>query len=342
MMRRTLTAWYGRLFADNGAVELRAIGKEGVVSGVFDRADALVATLIEQDGSVALYTSLNAPRAVLATNALASGRALADKDFAFYTRLLFDFDPMRPRDTPATEAEVAAAVERRAKLVAYLKSFRWPAPALALSGNGAHALYRLRLPITDENRATIDVLYRGFARYYTDGTVVFDPTTRNPSRITRAYGTLNTKGRESDERRHRPSSIEVPPDFDCVPWSAIERVAKIVQPDAAAYVAEKRPPIAGSGDFRSLDIVSWFTAHGHYKRAAGGGKHYIICPWLAEHSDSARPGRTDTVIWEPTDSSWPTFYCAHQHCDGRSLRSVIALWGDADRFCNRAWERNRG
>ena len=97
-------------------------------------------------------------------------------------------------------------------------------------------------------------------------------------------------------------------------------------------------PISGDGYYSTLDIVSWFSAHGLYKRPSHEhGKHYVTCPWLNEHSTGDHPSKTDTVIWE-ADGRWPNFHCSHAHCEGRGIRDVLNHMGDADAFCAVEWE----
>lgn len=96
---------------------------------------------------------------------------------------------------------------------------------------------------------------------------------------------------------------------------------------------------AGRGDFTSLNARAWFASRGAYKRELGAGKHAVSCPWVFEHSGESGPMDTSTVIWDAEPGLWPTFHCSHQHCAGRSIRDVMARWGDADAFCSREWSR---
>jgi hypothetical protein len=94
----------------------------------------------------------------------------------------------------------------------------------------------------------------------------------------------------------------------------------------------------GRGDYSTLDVVAWFTAHGGYGRDLGGGKHAVKCPWHDQHSDERDATASDTVIFEPDrEGGWPEFHCSHAHCKGRQIREVITLWGDADKFCAKQW-----
>jgi hypothetical protein len=110
---------------------------------------------------------------------------------------------------------------------------------------------------------------------------------------------------------------------------------------AAAAPAPPQPPPArgggcapsGRGEYRTLDVVAWFTAHGMYGRPLGGGKHAVVCPWLDEHTQASEPEDSDTVVWEASGGRWPSKFCSHRHCEGRGIRQVMDLWGDADLFC---------
>lgn len=114
-------------------------------------------------------------------------------------------------------------------------------------------------------------------------------------------------------------------DPDEIPLPPPSSPRKIVQGGGKVY---------GAGDYRTLDVVGWFQAHGHYGAELGSGKHAVICPWSSEHSQPSKPEDSDTVVWE-ADDGWPGFHCMHAHCDGRGIRAVLELWRDADTFCAR-------
>ena len=56
----------------------------------------------------------------------------------------------------------AEAIHARNHFVSALTSLGWPAPALGVSGNGAHALYRSRLRADEATAITLRTLYRGW------------------------------------------------------------------------------------------------------------------------------------------------------------------------------------
>jgi len=323
--------------ADAGTIEIRHNDGNRWTSGLFDDLFALRQAVIGLGQLGTLYTSLNAPGDASPSNCM-TDRPLRDENIVRIVRIPFDFDPVRPRGVPSNDAELQAAVQQRNRLVAMLTALGWPMPALALSGNGAHAVFRCRITATPELREILTTLYRGLKADYSTSAVAFDSSVRNPARIWRCYGTLNRKGTPTTERPHRMATIVIPPRWDGLDPSLIERLAarfarrQIVRPapSAAAYRLA-----LGTGDYRSLNVVEWFTTHGLYKRRIGPGKHAVMCPWADQHSMPDQPQGTDTVVWEPSAKAWPTFFCSHDHCDGRSITDVMTLWADADRFCGR-------
>lgn len=336
-----------RLLEDARVVELRHDNAGRWVSGLFDDIDALSATIGGLGGNV--YTSLNRPHPCRVSNTMGA-RPLRDEDIGTITRIVFDIDPQRPAGTPSTDAELAAAVEARTILVRTLAGFGWPIPAIGISGNGTHIVFRTCLSIeTDDARnewrrasAAIYAGLRNLLRPEFDRLGVhFDTSVRNPARIWRLYGTTNRKGTATLERPHREAAITVPfGPWQIVTAPVINRTAEGLAPRVISEQRATRQtagPISGKGDYSTLNVVAWFAAHGCYRRELGDAKHAVACPWIGEHSTASETG-TDTVIWATSASGWPTFHCSHAHCDGRSLRDVISLWGDADQYCSGEWK----
>jgi hypothetical protein len=326
---------------DAGRLELRHQTGDRWVSGLFDDADALRAEIRRRADNGNLFLTLNAPnRDVPAGNAMI-GNALTDADMQFHVRLPIDFDPVRPRGLPSTDAELHAAEAARDRLVVALSASGWPRPAIAMSGNGAHALYRWRMPVSSESVEMLTTLYRALRPEFSTEAADFDPSVRNAARIWRLYGYVNRKGDPTHNRPHRRAHIAIPARWEAVSPRQVERlanwyarcakVALVPRPD------ETHIRVAGAGDYRTLDAVSWFKSHDAYRRPLHGDKHAVRCPWEGEHSTDDDASSTATVIWNASDGKWPAFRCLHAHCDRRGIRDVLAAWGDADRFCAAVW-----
>jgi len=312
-------------FRDNGRVELRHQIGERWVSGIFDQGHALRTTVASLSKLGNLYTTINAPRLMPASNDM-TGRALRDADMVLHTRLVFDFDPVRGAGQASTDAELALAIGERNRVLQALRSTGWPMPATAVSGNGAHALFRCRLPVSAATTEMMRTLYTGMRDEFSTEQVLFDPTVRNAARIWRLYGTFNRKGTATAERPHRPAQVRIPDRWDPVAPQLIHALADAYarrRPKPEPMARRTMPAPAGRGDFRTLDARAWFASRGAYRRELGGSKHAVLCPWVHEHSNEPGPMDTSTVIWDADPGLWPTFHCSHQHCAGRSIKDVM-------------------
>lgn len=340
-----MIAYLAHAMRDARAIELRHLDGDRIECGLYADLDRLRAEIEARARSGNLYCTLNRPAAAIRVTSTMGRRGLRDADIARIVRLPLDLDPVRPAGTSSTADELAAAVAARDRLVRDLHAIGWPLPALAVSGNGAHALYRCLLPADERTRIALRTLYRGLAAEYTDETVRFDRTVHNPSRIWRLYGTQNRKGTPTADRPHRVAQIVIPHQWHAVAPAQVYALARLYEQRQSRR--DQQGPVHrdhahlrldGTGDYRTLDAVAWFSAHGAYRRPLGSGKHAIACPWDREHSTIDAEHSTATVLWE-TDGGWPTWHCSHAHCAGRTLRDVLALWGDADQYCAGAYRR---
>ena len=325
-------------FRDAGMVEVRHHNGVHWQTWWFKDSDKALQVIQELSRVGNLYMSLNAPKPRSVTKTM-SGKPVRDADIGWIVRLPFDFDPQRPTGICSTEDELKLACESRDGFVTAMRSLDWPMPLLAKSGNGYHAVYRTRLPANAETKEMLRTIYYGLHSDFDTPEVSFDRTVRNPGRIFRLYGTVNRKGGNTAERPHRKSTVLIPAEWRQVTQQQVERLAN-------AYAKQTRPKtkrvsscrqtINGKGDYTTLNIVSWFQSHGLYGSYIEDNKHAVACPWQDEHTTTSPLNGGDTIIYE-ADEGWPGFYCHHSHCEGRKLRDVIALFGDADVFCSSEW-----
>lgn len=211
------------LFSDGSLVELRIPkASTGTVIGYFYDRDNLAAAIESYSGNVqAVYYTLNTPSPELYDLTSAKDKAVAGvngcKDDQIVCRnwMLVDCDPIRQQDdqkVSASDAEKSAALETLQKIHGYLAELGWPAPVSADSGNGYHLLYNLGgMENTHELTATIKNVLDHLAQKFNDAFVKVDTSVHNPSRITKAYGSLAGKGENTAERPHRYSEIRKVP-----------------------------------------------------------------------------------------------------------------------------------
>ena len=159
----------------------------------------------------------------------------------------------------------------------------WPEPALADSGNGAHLLYRVDLPV-DDGGLTKRVLAALAFRFDTDQVHV-DQTTFNPARIWKLYGTLARKGDNVPDRPHRYARlIDVPDNLTPVKRELLESLAESV-PAVPPRSLKQRDGKRSAGAF---DLDAWIEESGLEVIGPSpwqGGRKWVmpVCPWNDDH-----------------------------------------------------------
>jgi hypothetical protein len=179
-----------------------------------------------------------------------------------------------------------------------------------------------------------------------DDEVDFDPVVRNAARLCTLYGTTKRKGPNTAERPHRQSSIWLPPEWRQVSRQQVAALAdemakRTLNVSGAGKAGDRGRSgvrVNGRGDYATLDVVRWFIDHDHYQFYSRDNIHRVLCPWHSEHTDRVESG---TIVFEPDNNGtgWPGFHCHHSHCAGRTIRDVIALWGDADNYTTREYQQ---
>ena len=206
--------------------------------------------LARHDGRRALYAVLNPLKPEAAPN-------VTDTQIAALRWFPLDADPKRPADTASTNAELEAAQDTMAALLAFLGRHIPDLSASvvqALSGNGAHAL--MRLPDYDPAEAPrLKRLGDALSRRFSDAAVGIDRTVFNPSRIWRVYGTLNLKGENTPDRPHRRARLFGPADFVPVPCNVLAYESVLLSALGAAETPKKAEVKAGIMPPESLPAV---------------------------------------------------------------------------------------
>ena len=328
--------WIKYLLWDCGQIEIRHQSQERYFkAGIFADED-LILELFDQYPTGNLYSTINKFKTRKTTNRISQqpkGSMIGNGDVIEIRRLFFDFDPVRDNG-PSTNSQLEDATARARDFRRDMKGRGWPSPAICMSGNGAHLMYRccLRADATKYLKR----LYRVLADEYSDPLVTFDTKVFNAGRITRLYGSVNRKGTPTENLPHRTSEIEVPSFYECVSkndvWAFIqEKGADQEKPKTQGNVSRIIRP-TGAGDYNTLDVVGWMRSCGIYHSEKEAGQHRIYCPWKGEHSTD--DGSPSAMVFENA-GKWPGFHCFHDHCDGRGIFDLINLLGGADDFCRK-------
>ncbi len=131
-----------------------------------------------------------------------------DADIVCMRWLYLDIDPQRPPEISSTEAEVAAALQRRDAILNDHPELASSA-AWGCSGNGAWILIRLPdYPNDQEHAAMLPRSLAVLDRMYSDNLVRIDTATANPSRLIGLPGTVKAKGCYRPERPWRRITLD--------------------------------------------------------------------------------------------------------------------------------------
>lgn len=209
------------LFDSNDVVEVRIPKtRAGVVSGYFNDHRLLPNAIYDADAkyrAAVVYYLLNRVDPALlgrACNRLKERAeyTTADSHILRRRRLPIDLDPVYPAAISSSDEEHAAAIER-AFVIANDRAKDWGWPLIADSGNGAHLIYPIDLPNSQESLRFVSEALAELDRRYSDAVVKVDVTSGNAARIWKVYGTVARKGDSIPGRSHRLSKIlEAPSD----------------------------------------------------------------------------------------------------------------------------------
>lgn len=325
-----------RHMVDTGRVELRALYPSGqAMSGLFDDIPKFIDAIHALRQEANCYYTTQAPRLMSVPNRIGT-RSLRNDDIASFARIVFDLDTVR-EGRPASDDEMESAFDLGADLRKFLYREGWPMPVWIHSGNGLHLIYRTPpIPNSPEFNAMLRTIYGGLHREFSNPTVTFDRSVRNAGRIMRCPGSYNLKYPTGDLLMCVVR--DCPKHWQQVKLSQIESIARLFHVDKPKrqLIQSRGPKISGTGNYATLDVVSWFQAHSHYVGHLRDNVHGVRCPWVEEHTSTSPDTGSDSIIFE-ADDGWPGFYCHHSHCQGKNLRDVLQVWGDADAFCAQAW-----
>ena len=286
--------FFGLLARPGDVFELRGLvrvnGQQHVTTGFFDDLDQLAKTAVERSGKDdGVYITINPVNPALLARApknktrrAGSGDTTSDRDVRIRRSILVDVDPVRPTGISSTDEEHQAALDLATKIRADLIEAGWPSPILADSGNGAHLIFAVDLPVDDVGLVR-RVLER-LSKTYSTATLKVDEKVFNPARISKIYGTLTRKGEDTPERPHRVARIvAAPAELETLSRELLEAFAPESKPlrefkkKVDAYTIER-------ADFNCDEFISQYLPEAN-ERAWGSGRKWIIpvCPFNDSH-----------------------------------------------------------
>ena len=323
-----------QIHPDNELFEVRILDKnKKAISGYFKDADTLIQKLKTVDLRGAnIYFTLNQINDALFNRVqsetfVAKANTTSDNDVDGYNWLFIDLDPKRVAGVSSNDEELQKAYDLAGKIYRYLKVKGFEEPVKAISGNGAHLLYRIQLKANNENKELVEKCLKALSMLFDTDDISVDTANFNPARICKLYGTLAQKGKSTKDRPHRMSRI-IGDVKTCVvnDKSYLEKLA--------AELPQEMPKATKYNNYNVSEfrITDWLDKYGlrYTEKAYKDGTKYILdeCPFNSDHK---APDSMVTV----SSSGALGFKCLHNSCSDKHWRDLrLKFEPDAYEYSN--------
>lgn len=240
----------------------------------------------------------------------------SDTDIVGYEWLFIDADPKRPSGVSSTDEQLNQAKIVGNKVYVFMKNLGFNEPITAMSGNGIHLLYKIRLRNSDENKALIKNCLLVLDMLFSNDCVDIDKTNFNPARICKLYGTVARKGSNTAENPHRMSCLLSEGSKEPTDKAYLEKLAAMLP------VPEKPQKYNGYRP-NEFDLEEWLIKYGlrYQKTNYSDGIKYILeqCPFDSNHKGK------DACIFQARSGAIG-FHCFHNSCSDKTWKDVRLLY----------------
>lgn len=273
-----------------------------------------------------------------------STTATQDKEVLRYKWFFIDFDPERTSGISSTDAELQKALAKSDEVRKALNAAGWTNPLQAISGNGAHLLYRIDLPNTPDSETLISRALQALNEHFHDDSIKIDTVNCNPARICKLYGTIAQKGANTADRPHRPSFIL----FDEVgavnPREKLEALAaRCTEPEKITGKTKTKTSmtpaatnVTTTDQGKSIDFVEQFVTKYAIqvtsRHSKDGSEFFDLDHCIFDESHTGR----DAAIIVSADGTI-VYKCLHDSCKGKHWKDV-RLHYEPDAYTKKAPE----
>lgn len=240
----------------------------------------------------------------------------SDNDICGYEWLFIDADPKRPAGVSSTDEQLNQAKSIGNKVYVFMKNLGFNEPLTAMSGNGIHLLYKIRLRNSEENKTLIKNCLLVLDMLFSNDYVDIDKTNFNPARICKLYGTMARKGSNTPENPHRMSRLLSEGSKEPTDKAYLEKLAAMLP------VPEKPQKYNGYRP-NEFDLEEWLIKYGlrYQKTNYSDGIKYILeqCPFDSNHKGK------DACIFQARSGAIG-FHCFHNSCSDKTWKDVRLLY----------------
>lgn len=240
----------------------------------------------------------------------------SDNDICGYEWLFIDADPKRPAGVSSTDEQLNQAKSIGNKVYVFMKNLGFNEPLTAMSGNGIHLLYKIRLRNSEENKTLIKNCLLVLDMLFSNDYVDIDKTNFNPARICKLYGTMARKGSNTPENPHRMSHLLSEGSKEPTDKAYLEKLVAMLP------VPEKPQKYNGYSP-KKFDLEEWLIKYGirYQKTSYSDGTKYILeqCPFDNNHKGK------DACIFQARSGAIG-FHCFHNSCSDKTWKDVRLLY----------------
>jgi hypothetical protein len=309
------------------AVEIRGLGRldDKKLAGVCKREAVELAADLAAPG---VYSSINEIISQYpVTDEIREcglGEMVSDHHIVRLRHLALDIDPTRPKGHPATEAEHEAARSAAETAIRLGRSLGWPEPAMIDSGNGFYVIWKVDL--VPEDKLLLKAVVNDMAHRLNTAAAKIDPRVYNPSHVFRIAGTVNRKGANTAERRHRLATIVSLPQAPGI-LTREQLVAFAGEPPIPVVKAEAATPstVDDTVDEAALEAMKSVTKNMKDKND-GSKRLYTVACKAIEHNLTDAAALASIKAYaakQPFAKAWSDAEILHRLRDAEQRGDVI-------------------
>ncbi len=311
---------------DGKLFEIRLINGKWNMSGYFKDADTLIDELRHAriKGEPNIYITLNSikescysrhQRDMLIEYA---SPTTTDGDIFGYDWLMVDLDPKRSSGTSSSDEELEKAKQKANDIFKFMRNQGWYDPVIAISGNGVHLLYKVKIQNEPERCKKLQKCLEVLNMLFADDVIDVDMKTFNPARVCKLYGTKACKGADTPERPHRMSRIHSVPDV--IKSNDISLIDNLISLLPEEQEAATTPTRSNNYNPKTFDLQEWIDRYGlkvKTKSTWAGGTKWVLeeCPF-----DSSHKGKDAAIV--QTNDGKICFNCFHNSCSGNHWKEL--------------------
>ena len=304
-----------------GLAEIRIVGEGFTSSGYFTDVEALINNLkrFSAREGINFYLVMNTINQACYSRQQKDcfvdrpKTTTSDKDIDGREWLMIDLDCERPAGVSSTNEELEKSKAKATKVYNYLKNNGFSDPVVALSGNGAHLLYKISLANDDASTKIVKECLLALDLLFSDKEVKIDTAVFNAARITKLYGTVAQKGKNTEDRPHRMSKIVmIPKEIKVNDIALLLTLAKVL-PEPEKQTRRDR-------EYEQFNLDDWLRDKGvriSQESSSGGARKLILeeCPFNPEHKGK------DAALFVMNNGAIG-FKCLHSSCSNYTWQDV--------------------